>query len=81
MFDERNQNMKTVAMNLQHENWEDDGGAHDVFVVQLEDDEFEELKNIEILDSESELYEKLHSRQVFTFPLTIDAVMTVWYKY
>lgn len=69
-------------MNLQHENWEDSGGAHDVFVVELEDDELVELESLSILESESPLFEKINKhRKSVLYPLTVDAILSVWYSY
>lgn len=79
---------KTIAMNLQHENWEDDGGDHDVFVVTISNEDYETLKALEsdgLLSDESDLYERLtsalYSDEPVSFPVTIDDALTIWYCY
>lgn len=74
--------MKTIVLTLQHENWEDDGGAHDAFIIELQDEYYEELKKVSVLDRESELYAAIDSANILNnFPITVDDVLNVWYSY
>jgi hypothetical protein len=73
--------MKTIVCSLQEQNWEDDGGDHDPFVVQVSDTEFADLtKDDEIVDSA--VADDLRDRGIpLTAPVTIDWVGTIWYKF
>lgn len=77
--------MKTVVMVMQEQNWEDDGGAHDPFVVQLSDEDYQELKSIGILEksgAHEELYDRVWNGIIEAkFPLQIDDVLNVWYEF
>jgi hypothetical protein len=74
--------MKTIAINFQHENWEDDSGAHDVFIVDLEDADYEELCKVDVLDRDSELYQRIdNATSRRDFPITIDDALSVWYRF
>lgn len=74
--------MKTLVISLQEENWGDDGGDHDPFITQLNDADYAELQKGEVLSSESALVKTLNKNKVAqVFPMTIDAVETVWITY
>lgn len=74
--------MKTLVISLQEQNWEDDGGDHDPFITQLNDADYAELQKGEVLSSESTLVETLRKNTIVeVFPMTIDAVETVWISY
>jgi hypothetical protein len=83
--------MKTIVVSLQHENWEDDGGDHDPFVTQIDDNDYSALVESDILkiydddgnDSDhATLIERLRAGKCEPFyPLRIDNVFTIWYEY
>lgn len=78
--------MKTIVYNLQHENWEDDGGDHDPVILEIEDSEYEEIVMAGVLESDTPLFEKLSAArrddaQSVTFPIQVDDVMTIWFTY
>ena len=77
--------MKTIVFNVQHENWEDDGGEHDVQIKQVDDALFAELENAKgsLVMDESPMteLEKAPDLSVTTWPLQVDAVFTFWYSY
>ena len=76
---------KTVVIVMQEQNWEDDGGAHDPFVVTISDEDYEELRQIELLErsgAHEELYERMNDGMIDpTYPLQIDDVLNIWYEF
>ena len=80
--------MKHIAMNLQHENWEDDGGDHDPFVVAISDEDFDTLQarlnSAEYVicaneDTDDGVFlARICENVVTEFPVTIDDCVVVW---
>lgn len=73
--------MKIVALNLQEENWEDDGGAHDVFLAQISDEDFAMIETANTVSYEdAERLEKA-IYQPTEWPVAIDGVFSAWWAY
>jgi len=75
---------KTVVIVMQ-ELAGDAGGAHDPFVVTISDEDYEELRQIELLErsgAHEELYERMNAGMIDpTYPLQIDDVLNIWYEF
>ena len=77
---------KTVVIVMQEQNWEDDGGAHDPFVVTISDEDYEELKGVDIMErsgQHEDLYDRVWKSIVADpqFPMQIDDVLNIWYEF
>ena len=76
---------KTVVIVMQEQNWEDDGGSHNPFVVTISDEDYEELRKVELLEqsgAHEELYERMNAGMIDpTYPLQIDDVLNIWYEF
>jgi mannitol/fructose-specific phosphotransferase system IIA component len=76
---------KTVVIVMQEQNWEDDGGSHDPFVVTISDEDYEELRAVDMLErsgAHEELYERMNAGMIDpTYPLQIDDVLNIWYEF
>ena len=76
---------KTVVIVMQEQNWEDDGGSHDPFVVTISDEDYEELRAVSMLErsgAHEELYERMNAGMIDpTYPLQIDDVLNIWYEF
>lgn len=75
--------MKTVAVNLQDENREDDGEAHDPFVAIIDDADFAALQAADgcnPIPDEDPVIERLRAGRVeaAAFPVPIDACFAIW---
>lgn len=76
--------MKILAVNLQDQNWDDDGGDHDVFLIQVEDDVAEDIANLdedECLSTDSALHKIITDSAMdlpYSFPISIDGVYSIW---
>lgn len=77
--------VKTVVIAEQEQNWEDDAGAHDAYVVKISDEDYEELKKIHMLEksgSHEELYNRVCDGIITPeFPIQIDDVLNIWYEF
>lgn len=77
---------KTVVIVMQEQNWEDDGGAHDPFVVTISNEDYQELKGINIMErsgQHEDLYDRVWDSIVRDpqFPMQIDDVLNIWYEF
>jgi len=76
--------MLNVVVVLQHINWEDDGGAHDPFLVTVDQDLFTELKGYDAGTYPSDAYElrgRLLTCPTPSLPCQIDAVFNIWHDF
>ena len=83
--------MPNIAINLQHEEWEDDGGAHDPFVIDLDalrviDATLADVMTAAISDPENipmitrDSADTLNLDSVrASFPCMVDAAFAVWF--
>jgi hypothetical protein len=73
--------MHFIAVSLQEENWEDDGGDHDPFVTTVTTAELGQIQAGGTLKEGDPLIKKLRAATPVQLPVQIEWIGTVWTKY
>ena len=86
---------KTYVVTFQHENWEDDGGDHDAFIVVVPESIGKRLEEVELLpmscveddedraEPDADLVEALTTYRMpapYSLPIFIDGVLNIWHR-
>jgi hypothetical protein len=69
--------MKNIVINVQEENWQDDGGAHDPFAITVTEEDYQFLKS-DGVKSDDEIEVILDRSPYVDLPAQIDDVFVVW---
>ena len=86
---------KTYVVTFQHENWEDDGGDHDAFIVVVPESIGKRLEQVNLLpmgyvadnedraEPDADLVEALTTYRMpepYPLPISIDGVLNIWHR-
>lgn len=77
---------KNIVLVTQEENWQDDGGSHNPIALTVSEEDYLLLRQLEKKDPDEVAWEVIdnildRSTKIDKFPIMIDGLFNIWYKY